>query len=214
MNEVTYTAILLKATDCREYDRRVRLLTLEAGLIHATLKGVKRPGAKLKFGAQPFAFCQYTLARGKSGDYTVTGCTGLGDLYSIATDPDKYIIGSLLLEAADIAAYAGSAPEIFILLLGCLKQLAYTDTPPNVVGAHFLLKVTDLMGYADRYSFSGNLSPKNMGDALGALAALPAERLGEIAISSALALRALKMQAGRFSRKTDSRLNTVKMLHE
>lgn len=212
MNEVKYTAILLKATDYHENDKLVRLLTLEGGLVSAVMKGVKKPNAKLKFGAMSFAFCEYVLAQGKGAYYTVTACSPIGDLYDIACDPDKYMVGSLILEASDIASYGAACPQLFALLLQALKALCYTSVMPNLIAAQYILKTTDLLGYKAEYFFTGNLLPQNLSDTLAALSAIETDDLQTLTVDPSLAYRALKMQVGRFQNKLDIKLNSIKYI--
>lgn len=132
MKQENYTAILLKATDYRESDKLVRLFTVEGGIVNAVMKGVKKQNAKLKFGAQPFAFCEYVIVENK-GFNTVTGCVPIEDFFALTRDADKYMCASVMLEAAGNAV--GDLPDstAFILLLKSLKETLYGETAPQIV---------------------------------------------------------------------------------
>ena len=73
------TAILIKATDVRESDKTVRLFSAEEGRVTATMRGVRKPAAKMKYAAQPFALCVYEVSE-KNGKKIVTGATPVEDL--------------------------------------------------------------------------------------------------------------------------------------
>ena len=96
------TAIMLKATDAGDYDKRVTLFSAEEGKVYATMKGVKKPTAKLKFACQPFALCTYEIAE-KAGKKTVTGASQIEDLYALCQDPTVYSASMLCAEITEKA---------------------------------------------------------------------------------------------------------------
>lgn len=127
MDQTVIKAILLKATDYRESDRLVRLLSVENGIVNAVMKGVKKPKAKLKWASQQLSFAEYTLARGKGGFYTVTGASQIEDLSALSYDYEKYLYASLAAECADAATDRSNSPQIFVGLLKCLKDIMFSD---------------------------------------------------------------------------------------
>lgn len=147
MKQENYTAILLRATDYRENDKLVRLLTLDSGIITAVMKGVKKPKAKLKFGAQQFAFCEYTLVTNASGFSTVISCIPIEDLFTLTSNFDKYICASLMLECAEIATGESKSEKIFILLLKCLKEIMFSNISEKLICAFFIEKLLISGGY-------------------------------------------------------------------
>ncbi len=151
MLQENYTAILTKAADYRESDKLVRLFTVEGGVMTAVMKGVKKPNAKLKFGAQQFAFCQYTLVS-RGGMNTVTGCVQIEDLFALARDYDVYTFASLMLESADAAASGQANPALFVFLLKSYREILYKDTPPLQACAEFLTGLLSSGGFiADNF---------------------------------------------------------------
>lgn len=146
----TYTAILIRASESKDFDKKVHLFTLEKGMINATMKGVKRQKAKLKFGAEPFSFCQYETVT-KNGYHTVIGCSPIEDLFGLTQDPDKYLIGCVMLEVSERAASSLESPELFILLLKCLKALLYCEKSSENILAYFVLHCLKLSGYGKEY---------------------------------------------------------------
>lgn len=148
MRERVVKAVLLKSGDYQENDKILRLFTLEEGVVTAAIKGVKKPAAKLKFGCQPFAFCEYTLVTGKSGFNTVTNCKALEDFFSISSDYEKFTAGSLLLECADAAAGENKNEELFIMLLKAIKEILYGNFTPKEICCFFIERVLSLSGHA------------------------------------------------------------------
>ena len=58
-------AIVLKTHNAGESSKTIYLLTRDLGLVHARAQGVRKLGAKLKFGLQDFSHSNITLVRGK-----------------------------------------------------------------------------------------------------------------------------------------------------
>ena len=59
-------ALVLRAADFKENDKLLLLYCGEYGKITASIRGVKKPGAKLKFAAEPFCFGEFMLSDRKS----------------------------------------------------------------------------------------------------------------------------------------------------
>jgi len=144
--EIQHTAIVVKAADYKESDKMVRLFTLDGGIVKAVLKGVKKPGAKLKFAAQPFAFCEFSLVE-KNGFYTVTGAAPVESFYALASDPDSFIASSLMVEAVDCAVSNLSSPAVFVYLLKLFKAVLYRDASPYAAAALLIAQLTESAGY-------------------------------------------------------------------
>ena len=146
------TAILTKAEDVGENDRLVRLFTMEGGMLRAKIRGVKKPKAKLKFAAQPFAFCKYDLAK-RGAYYTVTSATQIESLIAVTYDEKKYLAGCVMLEISDVAVDEIKCPELFVKLLKALKTLIYDDTAnPYLVAAKYAIAALAEQGYGGAYT--------------------------------------------------------------
>ncbi len=146
------TAILTKAEDSGENDRLVRLFTMEGGMIRAKIRGVKKPKAKLKFAAQPFAFCRYDLAK-RGAYYTVASATQIESLFAVTYDEKKYLAGCTMLEISDAAVDETNCPELFVKLLKALKTLIYDDAAkPYLVAAKYAIAALAEQGYGGAYT--------------------------------------------------------------
>lgn len=146
MRELTVNGIAAGGRDYKEADKLVKLITAEEGVIHVLMKGVKKEKAKLKFAAMPFSFCQYRLIE-RGGFYTVTTAADQGSLFDIGYDPDKYLIGSVMLETGATAMGGEKAPDIFFYILSGMKKLLYSDTDPYSTGLNFVVKMLIRGGY-------------------------------------------------------------------
>ena len=56
--EGSVTAIVIRAEERKDSDYLLRLFSAE-GVISAVMRGVRKASSKMKFAAQPFAFCVY-----------------------------------------------------------------------------------------------------------------------------------------------------------
>lgn len=150
MQNKNVTAIVLRSTEYKEYDRLLRLFTADSGVISAVIRGVRKPKAKLKFAAQPFSLNEYSLVE-RGGYYTVTECAPVETLFEITFDPDRYTAGSAMLEATDRGVNEIASPETFVTLLRALKTLAYSQADPYAVLAKYLMDLLKIMGYGAQY---------------------------------------------------------------
>ena len=140
------TAILLKATDLRENDKQVRLFCTERGLITATMRGVKKSTAKLKFASQPFAFCEYELNE-KKGNYTITGATVIEETFSLCSDVNRFAVASVVAEIVEKSATAIDSGLLFIVTLKTIKAILYSTTPLLLIATKFIQKVLSMTGF-------------------------------------------------------------------
>lgn len=151
------TAIVTKAEDYGENDRLVRLFTVEGGMVRAIVRGVKKQGAKLKFCAQPFAFCRYEIAT--KGDFnTVAGAAQIESLFGVTREPVRYAVGCLVLEASDVVTYEIPNPSLFVKLLKTLKTLICDENiNPYLVGAKYITAALAASGYGNTYTGGGRI---------------------------------------------------------
>ena len=63
-----YTGIVLEAVPIGEYDRRVVLLTREAGKVSCFARRARRQGSPLMAAASPFAYGKFRIYRGRSSN--------------------------------------------------------------------------------------------------------------------------------------------------
>lgn len=152
MNEIKTQAIVIDVKDYKEADKKLALLTCEFGVIWATIKGVKKPKAKLASASQPFCFAEFVLS--KKGDfYTVINASVIESFFEITSDFDKYIIGTSMLEFCKKTVKENdSALELFVLLLKALKQLGFNNSNSMAVLLRFLIDGLSLVGYKLKFN--------------------------------------------------------------
>lgn len=147
MNEIKLQAVVIECRDFKDSDKRLALFTCEYGLIWCTIKGVKKPKAKLASISMPFCFAEFLL--NKTGDfYTVINASVIENFFDITNNFDKYIIGTSMLEFCKKTVKENDpSVELFILLLKSLRQLEGDKANCMAVLIRFLLDGLSIIGY-------------------------------------------------------------------
>ncbi|MDE5896446.1 MAG: DNA repair protein RecO, partial [Clostridia bacterium] len=138
-------ALLLRATDYGESDKIVTLLTADRGKLTASVKGVKKAAAKLRFAAQPFCFAEYVLAaRGERN--TVVSASLYDGFYSLREDLPAYFSAACVTEACDRLSYEDTeSGEFLVAAVTALREMGGGD--PAFALVKFLLRALALAGY-------------------------------------------------------------------
>lgn len=145
--ERTFDCLCIKSIDYKDNDKLVTLYAFGEGKITASLKGVKKAKAKLKYASALFCFGKYYLA-GKNGYNNVIGCDLTDSFYGIWTDIDKYYPAVCSLEILDkIADDREIGDKLAVLTLQFLNELCYKSTKNFIAFAKFLYNAIKLTGY-------------------------------------------------------------------
>ncbi len=137
-------ALLLRAVDYGENDKIVTLLTADRGKISASLKGVKKAGAKLRFAAQPFCFAEYVFAS-RANRNTVTSASLYDGFYALCEDVERYYAAAVVADVCDKVALEGmQAGPLLVAAVSALEALC-SDEPLALVS--FLLSALAFAGY-------------------------------------------------------------------
>lgn len=198
--EGSVTAIVIRAEERKDSDYLLCLFSAE-GVISAVMRGVRKASSKMKFAAQPFAFCVYELS-GKGEIPVVTGATQIEDFSGIAEDIVSFSACSVMLEAARYSAAAVDCPDSFVSLLKCIKTVLYSPVSSAIVAVKYLQKLLFSSGFfrPERGELPDKGEKITSADKLcKAIAASRLDELGEIeadddAINSALAITADKFE--------------------
>ena len=146
--EEKLTGLVLSKTDYRENDRIVKIFTLEKGTVSASLKGVKRAGAKLKFASEPFCFAEFLFSE-RAGRRTVIGASLNDSFYPVREDIVKFFAAGTVLEfVRRFAKEDIISPNLFFNAIECLKQIAYGEKSPRATLCSFLMSSLKTVGYA------------------------------------------------------------------
>lgn len=146
--EEKLTGLVLSKIDYGENDRIVKIFTLEKGAVSATMKGVKKAGAKLKFASEPFCFAEFLFTE-RAGRRTVTGATLNDSFYPLREDITRFFAAGAALEFIRCFAKENiTSPNLFFCAIDCLKEMAYGDKTPRYTLCKFLLTALKITGYA------------------------------------------------------------------
>lgn len=139
-------ALFLRAVDHGECDRIATLFTAEKGKILATVRGVRKEKAKLKFAVQPFCFAEYVFAV-RGGRHTVTGATLHEGFYSLRENVERLYAASAVVGACDVLLFEGMQnPALLLCAVEALRELSMTDETDMPL-LRFLLAALREAGY-------------------------------------------------------------------
>jgi len=157
LSTATCTAVCLKATDHKEHDKMLKLLTADGVVLSAVAKGIKKPAAKLKFAGQVFAFCEYTINE-KNGFFTVAGASQIENLFSLTHDPDSFVSASIMLETCLYIADSIQNASLFVDLLKGFKAILYNQKCPLCAATFFIYSALKSAGYCALPTWLENMS--------------------------------------------------------
>lgn len=146
--EEKLSGIVLGGVNYGENDKILSVFTIDKGVVSARIKGVKKAGAKLKFASEPFCFAEFVFSE-KLGKRTVTGASLIDSFYPLREDIIKYYAGAVILEFDKrFLKEEIISPDLFILSVESLKELAYGKISPVITAANFLINALKYSGYA------------------------------------------------------------------
>lgn len=144
--EIKVNAIVTRTVDYKDNDKILTLYSLEYGKITATIKGVKKSGAKLKFASEPFCFCEYVLAV-KGDRYTVINASHIDTFYNLRLNLKKYYTVAVVGEFINKLIEDNISDEyLFDLAINTVKNICYQDSELFYLSS-FLIEATKCLGY-------------------------------------------------------------------
>ena len=94
MSEYTeYTGMIIRTSPVGEYNKRLVILTAEAGKITAFARGARKVGNRLMGITEPFCFGKFKLLEGKDA-YTLTDADISRHFEELRTDYDATVMAS------------------------------------------------------------------------------------------------------------------------
>lgn len=158
--EQTYTSIIIRKRDVGEMDRLYSLLTLERGKMQVLAKSVRKHGAKLAGFLENFTLADVTIARSR-GTGKITGSIVENNFTNLKKDYDAMeSIFSTMKILNRFTDLENEDPKLFQLTkqyLEVMDNIAKNFSDADVedkknrmllVGAGFLTKMADVLGYA------------------------------------------------------------------
>ncbi len=116
MGLVTLTGLVLSASDVGEFDRRLVILTKEAGKVTAFAKGARRPNNPLIAACSPFCFGVFDAFEGRNS-YHISKANISNYFRDLVMDYDKVVLGSYFLEVAGFLSVEGGDEKLRLALL-------------------------------------------------------------------------------------------------
>ena len=140
--------IVLRATEYKDSDKLLTVLTRDIGKVTVKARGVKSRSSKLKAACQLLAFSEFTLAD-YQGRYVITEAVSRELFPELQSDLELLSLASYFVQVCDMVAQeADPMPELLSLLLNCLYALSKLQKPQSMVKAVFELRTACIAGFS------------------------------------------------------------------
>lgn len=152
MSTQTVRGIVLRRWDSGESDRRIVLLTREAGKIIAVARGARKGGSKLAGVTEPFCVADFHLAAGKT--LYVTQAQPVAGFGELRLGFNRIAAASGWVEILDKAIHAGGAiTHGFELAVTVLHSISHVKEPlaPLCWGD---IRLMEAVGFAPSFSIA------------------------------------------------------------
>ena len=139
--------LVLRATETKEADYILTVLTAEHGRLPVIARGARRRGSRLAAACQHLAFSELVLYRRGNWHYLDEGAT-ITLFGGLRADLEKLSLASYFAEMTEaVTSEDLPAGEVLSLLLNALYALDTLDRPAELVRAAFELRLLSLAGY-------------------------------------------------------------------
>ena len=143
---ITVTGIVLSVMPVGEYDRRIVLLTREAGKITVFAKGARRPSSAFVACTQTFTFGSFRVYPGKSA-YNLMGAEVKNYFSELRENYEWVYRGMYFCEFAEYYAQEGAdETEILKLLYQSLRALSNEKLDARLIKAIYDLRLITIEG--------------------------------------------------------------------
>ena len=144
---MTVQGIVLRATDYKEHDALLTLLTGRYGKITIKARGLRRKNSPLVAPCQLLAYGEFTLFEYR-GQYTINEAYSLELFTPLRRDLAKLSLGTYFAQVAEVLSQEDyPSPELLSLVLNCLFALSNLKLPEAQIKAVFELRSACLSGY-------------------------------------------------------------------
>ncbi|WP_020498107.1 DNA repair protein RecO [Sciscionella marina] len=144
------TGVVLRVHKLGEADRIITLLTRRNGKIRAVAKGVRRTSSRFGARLEPFCHVDLQCHTGRTLDIVTQVQTVDAFAAPIVGDYGRYTSACAIIETAEKLVVEEDAPamRLYLLLVGALRALAFSDREPGLVLDAFLLRAMAFAGWA------------------------------------------------------------------
>lgn len=129
MSERTLHAVILKRKNSGESDRRLTVLSQEAGVLDVVAKGARKAASRLAGSSEPLSACIMHVAEGKRNAF-VTQVQPVSTFPGLRADYERLSFALALTElAGTVLPHEQPAPDAFTLIVTSLKYLEAHPKP-------------------------------------------------------------------------------------
>lgn len=140
--------IVLRATEYKDTDKLLTVLTRDLGKITIRARGAKSQSSKLKAACQLLTFSEFTLKE-YQGRYTISEAVTKEIFPELQRDLELLSLASYFVQVCDMVAQeADPMPDLLSLLLNALYALSKLHKPQNMVKAVFELRTACIAGFS------------------------------------------------------------------
>jgi len=142
------TGMIIKTAPAGEYDKRITILTREAGKVTAFARGARRPKSSMQAATNLFCFGKFEAYEGRDSYKVIRA--DIQEYFSwLYTDPDRMYYGCYFLELADyfLQPYSDGAQQLS-LLFQTIRALGVQSLEPRLVRRIYELKTLVYYGVA------------------------------------------------------------------
>lgn len=148
MELIKTDGVVLKRTYVGEKDAIIKILTCEAGLVSASVKGIKNMKSKLAAGCSAFGYSDFVLRPGKEL-YIVMQSTQKEGFFGLAANIERLSFAAYFADLT--AAFNPSAEDtksILSLLLNTFYLLSNSGKNMELIKCVYELKLLSYLGFA------------------------------------------------------------------
>lgn len=143
---VTVTGMIVQSSPIKEFDRRVELLTKEAGRISAFARGARRPNSLLCACTVLFTFGEFQLYEGRDS-YTLTAGSIKNQFAALAEDYDALCYCSYFAEMARYFTRENlEAPQELLLMYVTMRAVMAGKQPLPLIRMVYELRMMQIQG--------------------------------------------------------------------
>ena len=154
--------LVLRATEYRDADLILTVLTKEHGLMTLKARGVRRNSSKLKGACQLLTYAEFTINEVRGFD-TISEAAPIEMFVELRNDIELLALASYFAQMAEVLSQEDSPdPAVLTLTLNALYALCKLKKPQELVKATFELRAACLAGFQPELhgcAVCGNLTP-------------------------------------------------------
>ncbi|MCR5303446.1 MAG: DNA repair protein RecO, partial [Lachnospiraceae bacterium] len=141
MDNEILTGVVLSSADAGEYDRRLKILTGDRGIITAFARGARRQNSKLLSAATPFTFGRFSVVESGSF-YRLAEADVINYFDSLKHDLSSVTYASYILELSEYFSRENvEANELIRLIYQSFRALGAESVPDPLVRRVFEIRL-------------------------------------------------------------------------